>query len=474
MNKLPQVEEIEEKVIGTLLFYPEHVNEVNRILTPEMFYKSELKFFYELILDINKKFDKWNLDTVKDEFTKRNGTLDGSVYLVLLHGKGYTDQMIETHAELVREKYILRECINYGNSIKELASNGGDLKEISEKIKTDLLALSELTSPKGNFFTIKQMNDWMKLANQQPIPNMLFGEFWHEYELCILFSYTGYGKSTLAMQIAISISEGLSLPGFRLEAKQQKVLYFDFELSPKQLQGRYSARDGKNYTDTYQFNPNFIRSEIDILNLPAGAKFEDYLIAQLEEEIINSGVKIIIIDNLTCVKGDVESAKDAIPFMRRLNILKRTYGLSVMVLAHTPKRNESHPLSLNDLSGSSALSKFCDSCFAIGKSPIDPNIRYLKQLKEKETECKYGSENVIICHLEQVENMRQFSFVRFGDETAYLKNVAEEEKRAKELVVMERHREGKSLKEIGDELGIHKTTVKRILDKIKMNENPPF
>jgi hypothetical protein len=381
--------------------------------------------------------------------------------------------MIETHAELVRNKYILRECINYGNSINETASNGGDLKEISEKVKTDLLSLSELTSPKGKFFISKNMNDWMKIADQQPIPNMLFGEFWHEFELCILFSYTGYGKSTLAMQIAISISEGLGMTGFRLEAVKQKVLYFDFELSPKQLQGRYSERDGKNYINTYEFNPNFIRTEIDILSLPTGAKFEDYLITQLEAEIINSGVKIVIIDNLTCVKGDVESAKDAIPFMRRLNILKRTYGLSVLVLAHTPKRNESHPLSLNDLSGSSALSKFCDSCFAIGKSPLDPNIRYLKQLKEKETECVYGADNVIICHLEQVDNMRQFSFARYGDENSYLKNIAEEEKVAREQLILERHREGKSLKEIGDEIGIHKTTVKRIIDK-KNNEKPSF
>src|ERR1035437_957136 len=464
-QKLPQAVEIEEKVIGTLLFYPDLIKKVNGSLTPGMFFKPELKFFYECILNVNKERGVFSLETVTDEFRKKNDSLEGIGYLTELYGLGYTDQMIETHAEMVREKYILRECINYGTLIKELASNGGDLKDISEKIKTDLLTLSELTSPKGKFFNIKNMNDWMKIADQQPIPNMLFSEFWHEFELCILFSYTGYGKSTLAMQIAISISEGLGITGFRLEAKQQKVFYFDFELSSKQLQGRYSARDGKNYTDTYQFNPNFIRSEIDILNLPSGAKFEDYLIQQLEEEIINSDVKIIIIDNLTCVKGDVESAKDAIPFMRRLNILKRTYGLSVLVLAHTPKRNESHPLSLNDLSGSSALSKFCDSCFAIGKSPKDPNIRYLIQLKEKETECIYNRDNVIICQLEQVNNMRMFSFMGFGVETDYQKSIPEEEKKIMESNILELHREGKSLRIIATELGLSHMTIKRYINK---------
>jgi RecA-family ATPase len=382
-------------------------------------------------------------------------------------------QLIGDRALKIRETYICRQCITMTYELQNLAFTG-DIDAVYEKAKTELTNLSEITSLKGKFFITKNMNDWMKIADQQPIPNMLFSELWHEYELCILFSYTGYGKSTLAMQIAISISEGLALPGFKLEAKRQKVLYFDFELSPKQLQGRYSKRDGKNYVDTYEFNPNFIRTSIDILNLPAGAKFEDYLIQELEQEIINSGVKVIIIDNLTCVKGDVESAKDAIPFMRRLNILKRTYGLSVLVLAHTPKRNESQPLSLNDLSGSSALSKFCDSCFAIGKSPKDPNIRYLIQLKEKETECLYGRDNIIVCQLEQIENMRQFSFMGFGVETDYLKSVQEEEKRETEMKVMEFQRQGKSLRLIGGLLGMSFSTVKRIIDKRLKDEQASF
>jgi hypothetical protein len=459
----PQAITAEKNVIGTILLYPESINEVNTILTPEMFYDAKLQSIYKICIAITKKSGSPDLVSVTDEFIK-SGNMGDIAYLNELVEPIISSQQIGEYALKIKEKYICRQCITMTNELQNLAFTG-DIDAVYEKAKAELTNLSEITSLKGKFFITKNMNDWMKIADQQPIPNMLFSELWHEFELCILFSFTGYGKSTLAMQIAIAISEGYAMPGFKFEAKRQKVLYFDFELSPKQLQGRYSKREGKNYIDTYEFNPNFIRTAIDILNLPTGAKFEDYLIQELEQEIISSGVKIVIIDNLTCVKGDVESAKDAIPFMRRLNILKRTYGLSVLVLAHTPKRNESQPLSLNDLSGSSALSKFCDSCFAIGKSPKDPNIRYLIQLKEKETECLYGRDNVIICHLEQVDNMRMFSFVGYGIETDYLKSVPEEEQKALETAILELHRQGKSLRSIGNQLGRSFSTVKRIIDK---------
>ena len=52
---------------------------------------------------------------------------------------------------------------------------------------------------------------------------------------------TNLGKSILAVQLGDSISRGVAIPGFRLEAAPQKVRYIDFELSDKQFEVRYSA-----------------------------------------------------------------------------------------------------------------------------------------------------------------------------------------------------------------------------------------
>ena len=94
--------------------------------------------------------------------------------------------------------------------------------------------------------------------------------------------------------------------------------------------------------------------------------------------------KILIIDNLTYLKTQAtETAKEALPLMKLLKELKGKYDLSILALAHTPKRNLSNPISKNDLAGSKHLANFTDSIFAIGESSKDKSLRYLKQIKAR-------------------------------------------------------------------------------------------
>ena len=130
-------------------------------------------------------------------------------------------------------------------------------------------------------FKTQSANDWIKEAEGKPIPKMLFDSLWHEGELCILFADTNVGKSILAVQIADISSKGKSEYLLNTSAPKQKVLYFDFELSEKQFQGRYSD----NYRNPYQFDPNFLRVEINPDFIPTGKL----------EELLEEGIKIILI-----------------------------------------------------------------------------------------------------------------------------------------------------------------------------------
>ena len=47
----------------------------------------------------------------------------------------------------------------------------------------------------------KTADQWLKDESGKPAARMLFGNFWHENELCILFADTNMGKSVLAVQI---------------------------------------------------------------------------------------------------------------------------------------------------------------------------------------------------------------------------------------------------------------------------------
>lgn len=149
------------------------------------------------------------------------------------------------------------------------------------------------TKEHKGLFLVRTANRCMEEARAFPVPRMLFGEYWFESELCILFADTNLGKSILGVQIGDSISKSEHIPGFRLESLKQLVLYFDFELSDKQFENRYSDK----FEHPYQFDDNFIRVEIDPdAEIPGNQTFEDYLGHSLERSIVETGAKVLIID----------------------------------------------------------------------------------------------------------------------------------------------------------------------------------
>lgn len=332
-----------------------------------------------------------------------------------------------------------------------------------EDIKTEAEQLlkqgNEAKESKG-LFTVKTASRWIEQAKTRPIPQMLFGEFWFEGELCILFADTNLGKSILAVQIGNSISKGEQIRGFKLETPKQPILYFDFELSDKQFENRYSIK----FEQHYNFDNNFIRVEINPdATIPEAQTFEDYLNHSLERSITETGAKVLIIDNLTYLKNETEKAKDALPLMKHLKALKNKYGLSILALAHTPKRDLSKPITRNDLQGSKMLINFCDSSFSIGESHSDKNLRYLKQIKQRNTEQIYDAENVCVCQIDKPLNFLLFEFVNFGKEWEHLKQHTEKDKENLNEKVSELKQQGRSLREIGAELGISHMKVSRIL-----------
>lgn len=309
-------------------------------------------------------------------------------------------------------------------------------------------------------FTIKTASEWIEEAKNRPIPKMLFGEFWFEGEVCILFSDTNLGKSILAVQIGNSISKKEGIKGFTLEAPKQSILYFDFELSDKQFENRYST----DYAEHYGFDNNFIRIEMNSdAMLPDGKSFEDFLIYSLEQSIIKTNAKVIILDNITFLKSGTESAKDALPLMKDLKSLKNKYGLSILVLAHTPKRDLSKAISRNDLAGSKMLINFCDSSFTIGESSKDKNLRYIKQIKQRNTENIYNAENVCVCEITKQQSFLGFELVEYSSESEHLKNFTEQDRDSIIEEVKLLSSEGKTQREISAELGISLGAVNKYL-----------
>lgn len=258
-------------------------------------------------------------------------------------------------------------------------------------------------------------NDTMQEAKKQKNPKKLWDEFWMEDEVCCLFADANSGKSILAVQIADHIANS------KLKSNET-VLYYDFELSKKQFEMRYT--DAKSKT-VHQFSDKFIRVELNADQVNAyckenNASLDDVIANGIEENIKSYNSKAIIIDNISWLCNMKTTGNTASKIMMRLCNLKKQYGVSILVLAHTPKRNLGSPITQNSLSGSKAFTNFFDAMFAIGTNITDSKVHYLKQIKVRSAAFKYGDDNVLTCKIEKKDAFLGFTTIGRSTEKGQL------------------------------------------------------
>jgi RecA-family ATPase len=338
------------------------------------------------------------------------------------------------------------------------------MSKIIEEVRQEAL-LHEEKEEKYRLLKVETANEAIRRAASMPVPKMLFSECWFQHELCFLFADTGLGKSILAVQIADSITTGKPIPGFKMEADPQPVLYLDFELSEKQFQNRYS----EDYRENYRFSDRFHRLHVDRDKIDASGDFEVDLKADIESAIKETSSEVIIIDNITWVKTETEKARDALPLMKYLKGLQRTYHLSILILAHTPKIAESSPISVNDMAGSKHLMNFVDSAFALGRSHKDGKLRYLKQVKVRACEAVFTSHHVAIMRIEKDRNFTGVRVVDYSTEYEHLKPLKEVEREilTQKIIELKREQPGLSNHEIARKTGTNHTNVGRVLRRME-------
>jgi predicted ATP-dependent serine protease len=307
-----------------------------------------------------------------------------------------------------------------------------------------------------NILMDKMANEWLEIASKLENPKPLFGNIWHQGEVGVLFANTGKGKSILAVQLADAISKGQTLLDTKI--REHKVLYFDFELSTKAFQQRYST----NNTELYSFSNNFIRVEIDrTVNFEhKDFSFEQLVIESIKTQVDKNKAEVLIIDNITFLAASNEKSHEALALMKLILDISRKENVSILLIAHTPKRDIYSPIQLEDLAGSKALSNFIDVCFCIGESVQGDNIRYIKQLKNRNYPIEYGQENVINCELIKEKSFLKLNTIDFGTEKSHLQN----DNGNKRVVKAQNLKDsGKTNIEIAEILGVSARTVGRWL-----------
>ncbi len=342
-----------------------------------------------------------------------------------------------------------------------------------ETLRQETRAFTERKIKAGQFgrvflgvelFTTKTVNDWMKQEYGKPAARMLFGSFWLENELCILFSDTNLGKSILAVQIGRNLTSINTTEPFYFTGNDAlPVLYVDFELTAKQFESRYKHQQWGSHLFSDQFYRAEFNPEAD--DPVMYSSYEKYVEDSISTAIRNSKAKVLIIDNITYMARGNEKAGQALALMKTLKALKIGFNLSVLVLAHTPKRDNRKPITVNDLQGSKMLINFADSAFAIGQSHLDPTLRYLKQIKQRNHQEQYGEDNIVLIRVKQEYTFLEYVFEGYAAEYEHLRP-QNNQREAENQQIRELHQQGKSLRDIALQLGMHFSAVHRVVKKM--------
>lgn len=222
------------------------------------------------------------------------------------------------------------------------------------------------------------------------------------------------------------------------------------------------------YTDPetneiHMFPDNFERAEIDP-ELIFGEDLEEAILDSIEEAA-KKGSRFFVLDNITFACNDSEKGATAGAFMMKIIRLKKKYQLTIIVIAHTPKRRGYEPITQNDLAGSAKLINFFDAGIAIARSAKDPNLRYVKQVKVRTGEYLYDAENVLIYDVNKINGFLKFEIREYGRDGEHLKTPSKDFELEEIQDILKLQAQGKFLRAIAKELDMSLGMVQRRLKK---------
>jgi len=240
-KNLPYSQEAERAVLGALLLNDENVHQVVDVLSPSDFYHNAHAQIYQAVVELAQAHKRVDLVTLQNDLDKRGVLQDvgGLTYLIGLQEDIPAIGLVTQHAQIVKEKSVLRQLIN---SATEIISNCYEQKD--EEIDTVLDAAEQTIfqiSNKRTQQSFVQLNIWLKKTFQhlsdikgshkgitgiasgyKKLDEMTSG--FQKGDLIVLAARPSMGKTALALSIAAQAAQA-----------DQTVGFFSLEMSAEQL-----------------------------------------------------------------------------------------------------------------------------------------------------------------------------------------------------------------------------------------------
>lgn len=245
LDQLPKVVDIELELLGSLLLKNGLViPQVANILKPDDFYYSVHQILYKIIINLHNNGVVPNILSIVEELHKHRDFKDNeSVFLqsaLSLGEVAFTTAYSIDHAQIIKEKSILRSLIQAGNSIVRNATNpnasSDDIIKHTENLLADIKFSFDLTSSTNfaAFFDKKfqqNVEDMKLFANRKTGFDNLDDNQIFSPGLYVIGGLPALGKTSFAWQLL----EQLATLG-------ESCVYCSYEMSEFELFSKSLAR----------------------------------------------------------------------------------------------------------------------------------------------------------------------------------------------------------------------------------------
>ena len=198
-------------------------------------------------------------------------------------------------------------------------------------------AAKEVAQPAGEFAEAfeKCIIPCTKLADLAIAPReRLLGDWLKEADLVFIFAPRGLGKTWLSLAMAVAIASGREC-GPWVGAGARRVLYVDGEMPCESISARIAGMGSVENLAVLNHEALFHLSG-KVLNLADPA-----MQAALTERMQADGVKVLFLDNLSCLFSGVEENKaDAWEVVLHWFLTLRRLRIAVVVVHHAGRNNQ--------------------------------------------------------------------------------------------------------------------------------------
>ncbi len=383
-RSLPAHVEAERSVLAALLLDNELVSRVIEVLFPDDFYSTAHKLIYQAIIDLDQQQKKTDLVTLQDELTKKNQleTIGGVVYLLSLQEDIPAMGLIDQHAQIIKEKSVLRQLITSSTRIISncYTQNDDDIENVLDEAEKTIFQISNKRT--RNSFV--QLDIWLKKTFQhlsdikshskgitgipsgyKKLDSMTSG--FQNGDLIVLASRPSMGKTALSLCIgSTAFHNNFTVGFFSLEMPAEqlvlRLLSTESEISHHNIRNATITSD--EWIELTNVAAQLAEMKLFIDDTPMLSLMD--LRAKARKLKAEQGLQFLIIDYLQLIHSNKKHEnrhQEVSEISRSLKALAKELNIPVLALSQLSRavdsRMDKRPM-LSDLRESGAIEQDAD------------------------------------------------------------------------------------------------------------------